>query len=46
MEFIIADLIDNPKIPKWLRYVIVTVAAGLVIFIDVMPIVKKPDDMG
>ena len=42
MEFIIADLIDNPKIPKWLRYVIVTAATGLVIFVDVMPIVKSP----
>ena len=42
MEFIIADLIDNPKIPKWLRYVIVTAATGLVILIDVMLIVKSP----
>lgn len=42
MEFIIADLIDNPKIQKWLRYVIVTVATGFVVFIDVMLIVKSP----
>lgn len=42
MEFIIADLINNPKIPKWLRYVIVTVATGFVVFIGVMPIVKSP----
>ena len=42
MEFIIADLINNPKIPKWLCYVIVTVATGFVIFIGVMPIVKRP----
>ncbi len=42
MKFIIADLINNPKISKWLCYVIVTVATGFVIFIGVMPIVKRP----
>ena len=42
MKFVIADLINNPKIPKWLRYVIVTVAAGLVIYIYVMLIIKSP----
>ena len=42
MKFIIADLIDNPKISKWLRYVIVTVATGLDIFIDVILIAKSP----
>ena len=46
MEFIIADLINNPKIPKWLRYVIVTAVTGLVVFIGVMLIIKSPMLLG
>lgn len=36
MEPFIADLINNPKVPKWLRFVIVAVVCGLLIFLGVM----------
>ncbi len=36
MEFIIAELINNPKIPKWLRYVIVTAICDAIIVLGVM----------
>ena len=42
MEPLIADLINNPKIPKWLRYVIVSAVCGSVIFLGVMLILKSP----
>ena len=42
MESFIADLINNPKIPKWLRYIIVSVVCGFVIFLGVMLAVKSP----
>lgn len=42
MEPFIAGLINNPKVPEWLRFVIVTIACGLVIFLGVMLIIKSP----
>ena len=42
MEPFIADLINNPKVPKWLRYVIVTLVCGFVIFLGVLLALKSP----
>ena len=42
MEPFIAVLINNPKAPKWLRYVIVTLVCGFVIFLGVMLALKSP----
>lgn len=42
MEQFIADLINNPKLPKWLRYIIVSVVCGLVIFLGIMLAIKSP----
>ena len=42
MEPFISDLINNPKIPKWLRYAIVTLVCGFVIFLGVMLVLKSP----
>ena len=42
MEPFIADLINNPKIPKWLRSIIVTIVCGFVIFLGVMLALKSP----
>lgn len=42
MESFIADLINTPKIPKWLRYIIVTIVCGFVIFLGVMLAIKSP----
>lgn len=46
MEPFIADLINNPKVPKWLRYVIVTLVCGFVIFLGVMLALKSPMPVG
>lgn len=42
MEPFIADLINTPKIPKWLRYIIVSVVCGFVIFLGAMLAIKSP----
>lgn len=42
MEPFIAYLINDPKIPKWLRYVTVTLVCGFVIFLGVMLALKSP----
>ena len=42
MEPFIADLINNPKIPKWLRYVIVTLTCGFVVFLGIMLALQSP----
>ena len=42
LEPFIADLINNPKIPKWLRDIIVTIVCGFVIFLGVMLAIKSP----
>ena len=46
MEPFIAGLINNSKVPKWLRFVVVTIACGLVIFLGVMLIIKSPMTAG
>lgn len=35
MEWIFADLINNPKVPKFIRYSIVTVFCAFIIFVGV-----------
>ncbi len=42
MEPFIADLINNPKVPKWLRYLIVTLICGFVIFVGVTLTLNSP----
>ena len=42
MEPFIADLINNPKIPKWLRYLIVMLVCGGIIFLGAMLALKSP----
>ena len=42
MEPVIADLINNPKVPKWLRFAIVTLVCGFVVFLGVMLTLKSP----
>ena len=46
MEPFIADLVNNPNIPKWLRCVIVTVICGIIVFIGVMLLLKAPMTAG
>ncbi len=46
MEPFIADLINNPKMPKRLRYLIVTIVCGFVIFIGIMLALKSPMVIG
>lgn len=41
MEAFIAELINNPKIPKWVRYVIVTIVCGIIVFFGVMLTIKS-----
>lgn len=42
LEPFIADLINNPKVPKRLRYVIISAVCGFVIFLGVMLAMKSP----
>ena len=42
MEPVIVDLINNPKVPKWLRFAIVTLVCGFVVFLGVMLTLKSP----
>ena len=46
MEQFIAELINNPKMPKWLRYAIVTLVCGSVIFLGIMLARKSPMTVG
>ena len=41
MESFLAELINNPKIPKWVRFLIVGIVCGLVIFLGVMLAIKS-----
>lgn len=45
MESFIADLINNPRVPKWLSVIVVAVC-GLVVFLGVMLIIKSPMIVG
>lgn len=42
MEWIFADLINNPKVPKLIRYSIVTAVCAFVIFLGVSCAVNSP----
>lgn len=42
MESFIADLINNPKVPKTIRYAIVTIISIFIIFIGVGCAIKSP----
>ena len=42
MEFIIAEWINHPKLPTWVRYLLVTVVSGLVVFLGVMLALQSP----
>ena len=46
MESFIADLINSPKVPRPLRYGIVTIVCGIVIFLGVMLVLKSPITAG
>lgn len=41
MEFIFGDIINNPKIPKWLRYLLTVVVCGAVLAVAVILIVES-----
>ena len=42
MEFLIADLINNPKVPKCIRYAIVTVLCVFLIVVMLFAAVASP----
>lgn len=46
METFIADLIHNPKIPKWVRYIMVTVVCGFAMLLGVALALKSPLPVG
>ena len=46
MEIILSALINDSKAPKWLRYLLVVVVCGLVIFLWVMLALKSPVPAG
>ena len=46
MEIILSALINDSKAPKWLRYLLVVVVCGLVIFLGVMLALKSPVPAG
>ena len=41
MEPFIAALINNPKRPKWLRYIVVTIVCGLLVFLGIALAIKS-----
>lgn len=41
METILSELINNPKVPKWIRCILVAVVCGFVIFLGVMLALKS-----
>lgn len=46
MEPFIEDLINNPKVPKWLGFVIMAVVCGLLIFLGVMLAINSSELVG
>lgn len=46
MEPFIEDLINNPKVPKWLGFVIMAVVCGLLIFLGVLPAINSSELVG
>lgn len=46
MEPFIEDLINNPKVPKWLGFVIMAVVCGLLIFLGVLLAINSSELVG
>ena len=46
MEPFIEDLINNPKVPKWLVFVIMAVVCGLLIFLGVLLAINSSELVG
>lgn len=46
MEPFIEDLINNPKVPKWLEFVIMAVVCGLLIFLGVLLAINSSELVG
>lgn len=46
MEPLIEDLINNPKVPKWLGFVIMAVVCGLLIFLGVLLAINSSELVG
>lgn len=46
MEVFFADLIRDSKVPRWLRYILVVIACGFVMFLGVMLMWKSPMTVG
>lgn len=46
MEPFIEDLINNPKVPKWLGFVIMAVVCGLLIFLGVLLEINSSELVG
>ncbi len=46
MEPFIEDLINNPKVPKWLGFVITAVVCGLLIFLGVLLAINSSELVG
>lgn len=46
MEPFIADLINNPKIPKFIRYVIVIILSMFIIFLGITCTINSPFTWG
>lgn len=41
METVISDMINNPKIPKWIRFIIVAAVCGFVVFVGGVLAIKS-----
>lgn len=46
MEPFIEDSINNPKVPKWLGFVIMAVVCGLLIFLGVLLAINSSELVG
>ena len=46
MEPFIEDLINNPKVPKWLGFVVMAVVCGLLIFLGVLLAINSSELVG
>lgn len=46
MEPLIEDSINNPKVPKWLGFVIMAVVCGLLIFLGVLLAINSSELVG
>lgn len=46
MEPFIEDLINNPKVPEWLGFVIMAVVCGLLIFLGVLLAINSSELVG